>query len=110
MKHSIVYFVVPCYNEDGILQMTAGVLKEKLAKLIEQKVISLQSKVLFVDDGSKYTTWRIIEQLSTESILFTAIKLSRNKGHQNALLAGLIEASKCAAVTISIDADLQDDI
>ncbi|MBR4973347.1 MAG: glycosyltransferase family 2 protein [Clostridia bacterium] len=106
----ILYIVVPCYNEQEVLRETAKRLKEKLEKLINEGKVSVKSRVLFVNDGSKDNTFGIIEELYSESELFEGINLSRNRGHQNALLAGLMEASKKADVTISMDADLQDDI
>ena len=106
----ILYIVVPCYNEQEVLRETAKRLKEKLEKLINEGKVSVKSRVLFVNDGSKDNTFGIIEELYSESELFEGINLSRNRGHQNALLAGLMEAIKKADVTISMDADLQDDI
>lgn len=110
MMNNILYIVVPCYNEEPVINETAKQLKNKLNALIEQEKISKKSKILFVDDGSKDKTWEIIEQLHAEDNLFTGVKLSCNKGHQNALLAGLTTAHKYADMTISMDADLQDDI
>ena len=106
----ILYLVIPAYNEEAILEHTAKKLKEKMDNLIEQKEISPKSKVMFVDDGSKDLTWEIITNLNKENTLFSGVKLSCNKGHQFALLAGLMEAKKDADVVISMDADLQDDI
>lgn len=106
----ILYIVVPCYNEEEVLSETSKRLKVKLNQLIENKVISDKSKIAFVDDGSKDKTWSIIERLHNEDSLFSGIKLSRNKGHQNALLAGLMTVKNDADITISMDADLQDDI
>lgn len=106
----ILYIVVPCYNEEEVLSETSKRLKVKLNQLIEDKVISDKSKIAFVDDGSKDKTWSIIERLHNEDSLFSGIKLSRNKGHQNALLAGLMTVKNDADITISMDADLQDDI
>lgn len=104
-----LYIVVPCYNEEEILNYSANILKEKIKSLAEKETISDKSKILFIDDGSTDKTWEIIVSLNKESKIFTGIKLSRNQGHQNALLAGLITANKIADITISIDADLQDD-
>lgn len=109
-EKSILYIVVPCYNEEEVLPETSKRLKEKLTKLIEDEKISKKSKIMFVDDGSKDKTWELISSLHTQDKMFTGVKLSRNKGHQNALLAGLETAKKYADVTISLDADLQDDI
>lgn len=108
--NDILYIVVPCYNEQEVLRETAKRLGDKMNALISAEKISSKSKVMFVDDGSKDKTWEIITELHNENSLFSGVKLSRNKGHQNALLAGLYEASKKADVTISMDADLQDDI
>ena len=109
-KNDILYLVIPCYNEEEVLSETTKRLKDKMTKLINDKIISNNSKVLFVNDGSKDKTWDIIKKKSKHNKIFTGISLSRNKGHQNALVAGLITASKYADVIISMDADLQDDI
>lgn len=106
----ILYIVVPCYNEEEVLPETAKRLKEKMSSLIKTEKISHKSRIMFVNDGSKDKTWKIIESLHKEDSLFTGINLSRNRGHQNALLAGLFTAKEKADVTISMDADLQDDI
>ncbi|GAB6168095.1 glycosyltransferase family 2 protein [Clostridium carnis] len=105
-----IYLVVPCYNEEEVLFETSGRLNSKISNLIDKNIISNKSKVVFVDDGSKDKTWLMIEELNKINKLFYGIKLSRNRGHQNALLAGLLTVKdKCDAV-ISLDADLQDDI
>lgn len=106
----ILYLVIPCYNEEEMLPITADALVSKLSSLIDKSLISPHSKIMFVDDGSKDKTWEIIEELHKLSEVFTGIKLSRNRGHQNALLAGLMTAKKYCDITISMDADLQDDI
>lgn len=106
----ILYLVIPCYNEEQVLPLTKKELKEKMSTLIKSDKISKDSKVMFVNDGSKDKTWNLIEEYHNEDNLFVGIKLSRNKGHQNALLAGLMTAKKYADITISMDADLQDDI
>ena len=106
----ILYIVVPCYNEEEVLPETSKRLGEKLKNLIDKDVINPKSRVLFVNDGSKDSTWKIIENLNKENEFFVGISLSRNRGHQNALLAGLEVAIEYADFTISIDADLQDDI
>ncbi len=106
----ILYIVVPCYNEQEVLRETAKRLCDKMNNLISGKKISNKSRIMFVDDGSKDKTWEIISELHDENSLFSGVKLSRNRGHQNALLSGLYVASKKADVTISMDADLQDDI
>lgn len=105
-----LYLVVPCYNEEEVLPETARRLAAKFDNLIGNGKISPESKVVFVDDGSKDRTWEIIEGLNESSSLFQGIKLSRNKGHQNALLAGLMAVKNECDMTISMDADLQDDI
>lgn len=107
---SILYLVVPCYNEEEVLQDTAAQLKEKYDALMEAEKIDRQSKILFVNDGSRDRTWMMIQTLFKESPVFCGISLSRNRGHQNALLAGLMTAKEKADVVISIDADLQQDI
>ena len=106
----ILYLVIPCYNEEEVLMSTSKALKQKMNDLIKEKKIDKKSKVMFVDDGSKDSTWNIIEKLHSEDDLFTGVKLSGNRGHQFALLAGLMEAKKSADAVISMDADLQDDI
>lgn len=105
-----LYVVIPCYNEEEVLEETTKRLKEKLNKLIKDKKISNKSRVMYVNDGSKDNTWKIIKEINKKESLFTGITLSRNRGHQNALLAGLMTAKKYADVVISMDADLQDDI
>ena len=106
----ILYIVIPCYNEEEMLPITIKAVEDKLNSLISSGKISNDSKVMFVDDGSKDKTWEIIEKNSESHNLVTGIKLSRNKGHQNALLAGLLTAKERADIIISMDADLQDDI
>ena len=106
----ILYIVIPCYNEEEVLNETANVLKKKMNNLIKEKKINKNSKVMFVNDGSRDKTWEIISKLSKNDSLFTGITLSRNKGHQNALVAGILTAKKYADIIISMDADLQDDI
>ena len=108
--NDILYIVVPCYNEEAVLHETSKRLKKKMTALINDKKISDKSRVLFVDDGSKDKTWEIIEELHGSDDLFSGLKLSRNKGHQNALLAGLMTAKELADISITKDADLQDDI
>lgn len=106
----ILYMVIPCYNEEEVLEETAKRLKEKYKTLISSKAIAKESKVMFVNDGSKDKTWQIIEDLCAKDKMYAGVKLSRNKGHQNALLAGLMTAKEKADIVISMDADLQDDI
>ena len=102
--------VIPCYNEEKVLPITATIFENKINVLIAKKKISADSKILFVNDGSKDNTWKIIKNLSENKYTFEGICLSRNRGHQNALLAGLMEAKERADITISIDCDGQDDI
>ena len=109
-KEVILYMVIPCYNEEEVLLETTKRLNEKYNTLISNKVISKKSKVLYVDDGSKDNTWELIEKIHNDNNTFLGIKLSRNRGHQNALVAGLLTAKEYADVVISMDADLQDDI
>ncbi len=109
-KSKILYIVIPCYNEEEVLNETTKRLKKKLINLINSKVIDKDSKVMYVNDGSKDNTWNIIKEISKQEELFTGITLSRNRGHQNALLAGLLTAKEYADIIISMDADLQDDI
>ncbi len=109
-KEPILYIVVPCYNEEEVLEETTRQLKNKMEKLIKTKKISSKSKVMYVNDGSKDNTWNIIKSIHQKEKLFTGLTLSRNRGHQNALLGGLMTAKKYADIVISMDADLQDDI
>lgn len=102
--------VIPCYNEEEVLPETSKRLKEKYNKLIADNIISEDSRILFVDDGSKDKTWSMISDLHEKDTCFWGVKLSRNRGHQNALLAGLHAALDQADAVISMDADLQDDI
>lgn len=106
-----LYVVVPCYNEEEVLPETSFRLKNKLDSLEQRGKISSKSRILFVDDGSKDNTWKLIEGLHKDDPdHFSGLKLSRNKGHQNALMAGLMEAKSRADMVVSMDADLQDDI
>lgn len=106
----ILYLVVPCYNEEEVLPETSKQLRTKMQSLMEKGKISSESRIVFVNDGSKDRTWQIIEKLHGEDDIFQGVKLSRNKGHQNALLAGLMTVKDKCDMTISLDADLQDDI
>ncbi len=106
----ILYIVIPCYNEEEVLPITAPEFSAKIEELIQLEKISTESKVLFVDDGSKDDTWKLIQKFSRENQVFRGIRQSRNRGHQNAVLAGLMEAKELADITISIDCDGQDDI
>jgi glycosyltransferase involved in cell wall biosynthesis len=105
-----LFLVVPCYNEQEVLPETSKELKEKMNSLCEKGKISKDSRIVFVNDGSKDKTWEIIEELHNSDEIFRGIKLSRNKGHQNALLAGLMTVKDECDAAISLDADLQDDI
>lgn len=110
-KPEILYMVVPCYNEEEVLRETAKRLEEKYRSLIDRTLISPKSRVVFVNDGSKDSTWEIIQELHNESPqLFSGINLSRNSGHQNAVLAGLMTVRDICDMAITMDADLQDDI
>lgn len=110
MKKNILWIVIPCYNEEEVLPITAPMFLEKLNSLIASEKISDESRILFVNDGSKDETWEIIKSLSRQEKHFMGISQSRNRGHQNAVLAGLMEAKDYADITISIDCDGQDDI
>ena len=107
---NILYIVVPCYNEEEVLEETTKQLNNKLLNLIKSRKISKNSKVMYVNDGSKDKTWSLIKKINKHNKFFTGINLSRNQGHQNALLAGLMTAKEYADIVISMDADLQDDI
>lgn len=109
-KNNTLFVVIPCYNEEEVLHETTKRLSVKLNKLIKDEVISKDSMVMYVNDGSKDKTWEIIKEISESEEHFTGITLSRNRGHQNALVAGLLTAKNYADVVISMDADLQDDI
>lgn len=108
--NDILYLVIPCYNEEAVLRETAKQLLAKMNSMFERGMISRESKIMFVNDGSKDKTWEIIEELHASNPIYSGVKLSRNKGHQNALLAGLMTAKEKADITISLDADLQDDV
>lgn len=105
-----LYLAVPCYNEEEVLPETAKRLKEKFSALRKAGTISPESRACFIDDGSKDKTWELICQLHQQDPMFSGIKLSRNRGHQNALLCGLMTLRERADCVISLDADLQDDI
>ncbi len=104
-----VYFVIPCYNEEEVLPETVKRLTEKLSSMKAQGLASEKSRMLLVDDGSKDKTWQIIESLHQANPLVEGVKLARNRGHQNALLCGLMTAMEKCDCAISLDADLQDD-
>jgi len=110
-KPEILYMVVPCYNEQEVLRETAEQLKNKYSALISQKLISPESRIVFVNDGSSDSTWDIIRELhSAEPNLFSGIDLAHNSGHQNAVLAGLMTVRELCDMCITMDADLQDDV
>ena len=109
-KKPILNLVIPCYNEEEALPFTKKELDKKMDALIKSQLIDENSKVVLVNDGSKDKTWEIITRLHEENKMYVGINLSRNKGHQNALLAGLMYAKDHADISISMDADLQDDI
>lgn len=106
----ILYLVVPCYNEEEVLRDSADKLKNKIKKMTDAGLISEKSRIIFVNDGSMDLTWKIIEELHESDSVFGGINLTRNRGHQNALLAGLLTVKNDADIVISLDADLQDDI
>ena len=106
-----LYMVIPCYNEEAVLRETASRMKEKYVSLIGRGFISPESRIVFVNDGSKDSTWQIIEELHcSEPAFFSGIDLARNSGHQNAVLAGLMTVKDICDMAITMDADLQDDI
>lgn len=107
---NILYLVIPCYNEEEALPVTSARLQEKMYKLINENKIHAKSRIIFVNDGSGDKTWDLIQELHQKDKLFGGINLSRNRGHQNALLAGLLTVREYADMVISMDADLQDDI
>lgn len=110
MREKRLFCVVPCYNEEEVLPETSSRLKRKVNELIQQGLVSQDSRIVFVNDGSKDATWSIISRLHKEDEIFQGINLSRNRGHQNALLAGLMTVKSICDMAISLDADLQDDI
>ncbi|MCM1529038.1 MAG: glycosyltransferase family 2 protein [Alistipes sp.] len=106
-----LYMVVPCYNEEEVLHETAKRLKEKYISLMERELISRNSRVVFVNDGSRDKTWSIIQELhAADPLFFSGINLAKNSGHQNAVLAGLMTVKDICSMAITMDADLQDDI
>lgn len=110
MRDKVLYIVIPCYNEEEVLGETARRLTDKLNRMITDQVISDKSRMVFVDDGSKDRTWELIRELHETNPLVLGIKSSRNRGHQNTLLAGLFTVKDDCDMVISMDADLQDDI
>lgn len=110
MKAPILYIVIPCYNEQEVLPVTSGMFLEKINSLIAKGRVAPESRVVFVNDGSKDNTWNIIQELAKSDEHFEGVCLSRNRGHQNALLGGLMTVKDRCDITISIDCDGQDDI
>ena len=108
--NDVLYLVIPCYNEEAVLYETSKRLLDVINHLVKTEKISSESKIMFVNDGSRDRTWEIIKELHESNPIYSGVKLSRNKGHQNALLAGLMTAKEKADMAISLDADLQDDV
>lgn len=109
-KGNILYLVIPCYNEEPVLRETTSRLTEKIERMVKQKLVSPKSRIMYVDDGSKDKTWALIEEMHKKNKYVEGVKLAKNRGHQNALIAGLMTAKNCADILISMDADLQDDV
>ena len=109
-RHPVLWIVIPCYNEQAVLPITAPMFLEKITQLTQDGLISDESRILFVNDGSRDKTWEIIGSLAESDPHFLGIAQSRNRGHQNAVLAGLMTAKDYCDITISIDCDGQDDI
>lgn len=110
MEKPVLYIVIPCYNEQEVLPITAPMFLNKLHELAEKKLVSENSRIMFVNDGSSDGTWDIIRALAASDEHYIGISQSRNRGHQNAVLAGLMEAKDSCDISISIDCDGQDDI
>lgn len=110
MTLPVLYIVVPCYNEEAVLPVTSSLFLEEINELAAKGKISPESRVLFVDDGSRDSTWTVISRLAEENLHYIGIRQSRNRGHQNAVYAGLMEARAHCDISISIDCDGQDDI
>lgn len=110
MRCEVLYLVIPCYNEEEVLPETTRQLTKKMNDLMRRGLIAQESRIVYVNDGSKDNTWALIERYHRENPLVNGVDLSRNRGHQNALLAGLMTVKDEADVVISLDADLQDDI
>ena len=110
MPKPLLWIIVPCYNEQEVLPVTAPLFREELEKMISAGKVSRKSRILFVNDGSADSTWGIIQELARKDETFLGISQSRNRGHQNAVLAGLMEAREHCDITISIDCDGQDDV
>ena len=110
MRCEVLYLVIPCYNEEEVLPETTRQLTKKMNDLMRRGLIAQESRIVYVNDGSKDNTWALIERYHRENPLVNGVDLSRNRGHQNALLAGLMTVKDEADVVISLDADLQDDV
>lgn len=110
MTPPTLYVVVPCYNEEQVLPVTSGIFLEELRHLIDAGKISSESRIMFVDDGSRDTTWDIISRLAADCEHFIGTRLSRNRGHQNAVLCGMMECRGKADAVVTVDCDGQDDI
>ncbi len=110
MTNPILHIIVPCYNEEEVLPITASMFLDKIKSLADAGKISPDSRVVFVDDGSSDSTWEIISALAEKDEHYAGLRQSRNRGHQSAVLAGLLESKDCCDITISIDCDGQDDI
>ncbi len=110
MKKPILYVIIPCYNEEEVLELTCGIFTDEINELIRKNKISEKSRIVYIDDGSRDKTWDIITRLSIDNICINGIRLSRNRGHQNAVLAGLLESKDVCDISITIDCDGQDDI
>lgn len=110
IRENKLYLVIPCYNEEEVLKETTNRLTKKLIDMIDKDIVSNESRIVYVNDGSKDKTWDLIKMLNKENKYVLGIKLSKNRGHQNALLAGLMTVKDDCDITISMDADLQDDI
>ena len=106
----LLVLVVPCYNEEEIIEKSAKILADKIKRLIECKVVSAYSRILFVDDGSTDSTFSIIHMLCSDDTIYSSVKLAGNSGHQNAILAGMMTAKDTADIVVTVDADLQQDI
>ena len=110
MKKPTLYIVIPCYNEESVLPITGPLFSDKLSELEEEELIAKDSRILFVNDGSGDRTWELIQAMAAADPRFIGISQSRNRGHQNSLLAGLMYAKDRCDITISIDCDGQDDL
>ena len=110
MRCEVLYLIIPCYNEEEVLPETTRQLTKKMNDLMRRGLIAQESRIVYVNDGSKDNTWALIERYHRENPLVNGVDLSRNRGHQNALLAGLMTVKDEADVVISLDADLQDDV